>query len=109
MSMINRSVAILAWLIHLFNPPPFASMNRTQKVGRAFLVTLTVLVGCILTAMLGAVGIFVIQRGRDMLGSNAGLLAGLEIIFAGACVNAICVAVLLQIRKAEQKLIPPRP
>ena len=107
--MINRSVAVLAWLINLFNPPPFALMSRTQKVGRAFLVTLTLVVGCILAAMLGAVGIFVVQRGSGMLGSHAELLGGLEIIFAGTCVNAICVTVLLQIRKAERKLMPDQP
>ena len=102
--MIKRSVTLLAWLLNLFNPPPFISMGRTQKIGRAFLVTLTLVVGCILTAMLGALGIFVVQRGREMLGSIPELLSGLEIIFAGACVNAICLTVLLQIRKAEQKL-----
>jgi hypothetical protein len=105
--MTNQPIALLAWLLSLFNPPPLASMSGKQKIGRAFLVTLTLLVACILTAMLGAVGIFVIQRTRDMLTSIPKLMGGLEIIFASVLVNAICVVVLLHIRKAERKLIPP--
>jgi len=105
--MINRSLAVLAWLVNLFNPPPRDSMSLTQKIGRIFLVALTLTISCILAAMLEAVIIFVIQRGHAMLSSIPELLSGLEIILAGICVNAVCVAILLQIRKADRKLIPP--
>jgi len=107
--MLNRSYALLAWLLHLFAPPPLASMSVTQKIGRTFLVTMTLVVICILTTMLGAIGIFVIERGRDMLGSIPELRRGVVIIFAGICVNAICVAVLLHIKKADRKLMPEQP
>jgi hypothetical protein len=107
--MLNSSFALLAWLINLFAPPPLASMSLAQKLSRSFLVTLTLVVICILTTMLGAVGIFMIERGRNMLGSVPELLRGLEIIFTGICVNAICVAVLLQIKKADRKLMPVWP
>jgi hypothetical protein len=107
--MLNRSFALLVWLINLFAPPPLASMSVPQKIGRAFLVTLTLVISCILAAMVGGIGIFVVQRGHDMMGSVPELLRGLEIIFAGACVNVICVAVLLQIKRADRKLIPECP
>ena len=107
--MLNRSIALLAWLMNLFAPPPLASMSVAQKMGRTFLVTMTLVVICILTTMMGALGIFVIQRGRAMLGSIPELLRGLEIVFAGICVNAICVAVLLHIKRADRKLIPEQP
>lgn len=104
-ALLNRSFAILVWLLNLFNPPPLVLMNRSQKIGRVFLVTLTLVISCTLTAMLGALGIFVIERGRVMLASIPDLLSGLEIIFASISVNAICVAVLLQIRRADRKLM----
>jgi hypothetical protein len=107
--MISQSFATLIWLINLFNPPPLASMSRLQKVGRVFLVTLTLMLSCTLTAMLGAVGIFLIQRERAMLSSMPELLGGLEIIFTGVCVNAICVVVLFQVKKADRKLMSAQP
>jgi hypothetical protein len=101
--MLSRFFAIVTWLINLFDPPPLASMNRSQKMSRALLVTLTLILSCILTAMLGAVGIFVVERGRHMLNSIPELLGGLGIIFTGVCVNAICVVV------TDRKLLSPRP
>jgi hypothetical protein len=104
---MNRFSEILPWLAHLFNPPPLESMTLTQKVGRVFLVALTLVVICILSAMLGALGIFLAQKAHGMLASTPELLDDLAIIFASMIVNTICVIVLLEIRKADRKLIPP--
>jgi uncharacterized Tic20 family protein len=105
--VINQSITILVWLINLFDPPPLASMSQAQKIGRIFLVTITLVISCILTAMLVTVGIFVIERARDLLGSVPKLLDDLGIIFVSMVVNAICVIVLLEIKKTDGKLIPP--
>jgi hypothetical protein len=107
--MINRSITILVWLVNLFDPPPLATMSRAQKIGRIFLVTTTLVISCILTAMLVTLGIFVIERARDLLGSIPKLLDDLGIILVSMIVNAICVIVLLEIKKADGKLIPPPP
>ena len=104
---MNRSPGILPWLAHLFNPPPLESMTLTQKVGRVFLVALTLVVICILSAMLGALGIFLVQKAHGMLAGTPELLDDIAIIFASMVVNTICVIVLLEIRKADRKLVPP--
>jgi len=105
--MLKQPFSILAWLFDLFDPPPLRSMSRAQKIGRAFLLTGTLVVVCILTAMLGAVGVFIFQREHDMAGSIRDLLRDLGIIFVSMVVNTICVIVLLQIKKADRKLIQP--
>ena len=82
-------------------------MSRTQKIGRTFLLTGTLVVVCILTAMLGAAGIFIFQQGRDMASNFRDLLRDLGIIFVSMLINTGCVFVLLQIKKADHKLIKP--
>lgn len=105
--MLKQPFSILAWLVNLFDPPPLQSMSRNQKVGRVFLLTGTLVVVCILTAMLGAAGIFLMQRGHDMISNVRDLLRDVGIIFVSMIVNTICVIVLLEIRKADHKLIQP--
>jgi Kef-type K+ transport system membrane component KefB len=107
--LAQRILTVLGWGLHMFDPPPLQSMNRTQKVGRIFLVTITILVTCILTAMGAAVVLYLFERGRQMLGSVPELAAGLEIILAGAAVNAICVIMLFEIRKIDRKLMAGTP
>ena len=104
--MLAHLFSILTWPINLFNPPALSSMNGMQKVGRIFLVTVTLVVSCILAAMLGALGIFIVERGRYMISNASELVGDLGIIFVSICVNILCVIVLLQIRKADRKLIP---
>jgi len=99
--------AAAAWLIEWFNPPPRSSMTFGQKIGRAILFSATLFVGSILVAMIGAVGLYVVERGREM-GSAPELLKGVAIIVAGIVVNTICVYVLLHIKKADHKLLPPK-
>ena len=107
--VINRLSALVSWSITLIDAPPLATMTGWQKVGRVFLVTITLVISSLLMAMLAAIVIFVVQGGRAMLTSMPELLSGLEIIVVSACVNTICVMVLLEIKKADHKLIPPLP
>jgi hypothetical protein len=101
------SFSILSWLLKLFDPPPLSSMTFNQKVGRALLLTATLVVGSILVAMLGALGLFVMERGRE-IGSTPELLKGVGIILVGIAVNATCVAILIHIKRADTKLVPPK-
>jgi len=105
--MRNQALAVLTWLLNLFDPPPLSSMTLAQKAGRIFLFCATLVVGSILVAMLGAVGLFVMEKGREM-DSMPEFLNGLGIIVVGIVVNAICVFVLLHFKKADTKLVPPR-
>jgi ACR3 family arsenite efflux pump ArsB len=93
-------------LINLFDPPPLESLNLTQKTGRVLLLTITLVVASILFAMLGALGLFIMERGRE-LGSAPQFYDGLIIILVGIAVNIACVFVLMQIKKADNHLIVP--
>ena len=104
--MIKRSTAILVWLINLFDPPPLSSMTLAQKAGRVLLLTATLVIGSILVAMLGALGLFVMEKGREM-GSTPEFLNGVCIITIGISINAACVLILVQLKKADNKLVPP--
>jgi hypothetical protein len=107
--VIKPSLALLAWLITLVDAPPLDTMTRKQKVGRVVLVTVTLVVSCLFAAMLASLVIFVMERGHAMLVSRPELLSGLGIILASILVNTICVYALLQIKRADHKLIPPLP
>jgi hypothetical protein len=100
-------LALAQWLLNLFDPPPLKSMTLSQKAGRIFLLTFTLLVGSVLFAMVGAVGLFIMERGRE-LRDTPQFYHGLLIIFVGMAVNAGCIFILLQIKKADTKLVPPK-
>ena len=94
-------------MINLFNAPPRESLSLAQRTGRIFLVSLTLIVASVLFAMLGAVGLYLMERGREM-GDAPEFLNGLGIVLVGVGVNIACVFVLLQIKKADRRLIPPK-
>jgi hypothetical protein len=104
--MIKHSFSLLSWLMNLFDPPPLKSMTFTQKVGRVALLSGTLVVGSILVAMFGALGLYLMERGREM-GSQPEFYKGLGIILAGIIVNTICVLTLVQMKRVDHKLIPP--
>jgi hypothetical protein len=104
--MIKRSTAILTWLVNLFDPPPLSSMTLAQKTGRVLLIAATLVIGSVLVAMFGALGLFVMEKGREM-GSTPEFLNGVCIIAIGISVNAACVLILVQLKKADNKLVPP--
>ena len=82
-------------------------MTTAQKAGRVIALTSTVVVGSIIVAMLGALGLYLVQKGRE-IGSTPELLKGLGIIFVGVIVNVVCAFILLQIKRADAKLVPPK-
>ena len=99
-------ISLVRWLIELFNPPPLRSMTLFQKTGRILLFTAALLIASILFAMAGAVGLFIMERGRE-LGDSPQFYHGLLILLVGFAVNVGCVFVLMQIKKADTKLVPP--
>jgi hypothetical protein len=92
--------------MNLFDPPPLCSMTFAQKIGRVILLSATLVVGSVLVAMLGALGLFLMERGRE-LGSTPEFLNGLGIVLLGISVNAGCIMILVQIKRADNKLVPP--
>jgi hypothetical protein len=99
-------ISLASWLMELFNPPPLKSMTLFQKTGRILLFTFALVIGSILFAMMGALGLYVMERGRE-LHDTPGFYHGLLIVTVGIAVNVGCVFVLLQIKKADHKLLPP--
>jgi hypothetical protein len=104
--MLKSSVAILHWLLNLFDPPPLKSMTLTQKVGRIVLLSGTLVIGSVLVAMLGALGLYLAERGHE-LGDSPEFYKGIGIILTGVVVNTFCVLTLVQIKRVDHKLIPP--
>jgi hypothetical protein len=103
--MLRHSFSILGWLLDLFNAPPRESMTRRQKVGRMLLVSGTLVILCILGAMVGAVGIFVLQRLSRALSQNSDLWNTAAVIIVGVGVNALCVFILFQVKKFDRRLM----
>jgi uncharacterized membrane protein YidH (DUF202 family) len=102
----QRFPALGAWLFDLFNAPPLESLTHLQKIGRVFLLTATLIIGSILVAMVGALGLFLVEQGSRLF-EGPGVLNGLVILSTGIAVNVACVWVLLQIKRADNSLVPP--
>ena len=105
--MTKRITALFAWLLNLFDPPPLVAMSFKQKVGRVILLSGTLVIGSIIVAMLGALGLYLMERGRE-LGNTPEFINGLGIILLGVSVNTLCVMALVQLKRADTKLMPPK-
>jgi uncharacterized membrane protein YidH (DUF202 family) len=103
---LRRFPALGAWLFDLFNAPPLESLTHLQKIGRVFLLTATLIIGSILVAMVGALGLFLVERGSRLF-DGPGVFNGLVILSTGIAVNVACVWILLQIKRADNSLVPP--
>ncbi|HEX4139765.1 MAG TPA: hypothetical protein VHY09_05415 [Candidatus Methylacidiphilales bacterium] len=103
---LDPLISLAGWLVELFNPPPLKSMTLFQKTGRILLFTASLVIGSILFAMAGALGLYLMERGRE-LRDTPQFYHGLLIVMVGVGVNIGCVFVLLQIKKADHKLLPP--
>jgi uncharacterized membrane protein YidH (DUF202 family) len=101
--MVKALFTLVVWLVHLFDPPPLASLSVTQKIGRALFVSLSLMTICISTALVGAAGLYGFQRGDEIVSTFPNLLNGLAIVSTGIVVNVLCVMVLLEIRKLDLK------
>jgi hypothetical protein len=104
--MIKPAASILSWILNLFDPPPLVSMTVAQKVGRIIFLSGTLVIGSILVAMIGAVGLYLMEKGREF-GDRPEIYKGLIIILTGIVVNTFCVLILVQLKRADHKLIPP--
>jgi hypothetical protein len=104
--MIQPAASILKWLLNLFDPPPLKSMTIGQKVGRVLLLSGTLVIGSILVAMLGALGLYLIERGKEMRDTPE-FYKGIIIILTAIVVNTFCVLILVQLKRVDHKLIPP--
>jgi len=104
--MIKPIASTLMWLLNLFDPPPLKSMTMSQKVGRVVLLSGTLVIGSILVAMLGALGLYLVERGRE-LRDTPEFYKGIGIILTGIVVNTFCVLILVQLKRVDHKLIPP--
>jgi ABC-type Fe3+-siderophore transport system permease subunit len=105
--VVVHTPSVVMWLLNLFDPPPLASMTFTQKVGRVILLSSTLVIGSVLVAMLGALGLYLLEKGRE-IGNTPEFFSGISVILVGIAVNTLCIAVLLQIKRADHKLVPPK-
>lgn len=99
-------ISLISWIAELFNPPPLESLTFRQRTGRVIMMTVTLVTASVLFAMAGAVGLYVMERGRE-LRDTPEFYHGLLIVLVGIAVNTGCVLVLLQVKKADTKLLPP--
>ncbi len=91
----------------MVNPPPLHAMSYWQKMGRIFLFSTTLIMISVLSSMLAAVGIFTLQHVRHMMSGAPQLLGDIAIILVCMLINTLCVMVLLKVKNADQRLIPP--
>jgi hypothetical protein len=96
------------WLLALFNAPPRASMTFVQKIGRVFLVTGALFTFSIFSALFFAMAIFLLERLRSGQFGDYPLFKTLAILLDSLVVDGACVFILLQIKKFDETLIPPR-
>ena len=96
--------------MELFNPPLRESLTLRQKIGRVLLITITLVTICIIVALVLALVLYGYEGGTQALSQVPHLANGLEILFSSIAVNLICVLLLLQIKRLDQRLIhPPAP
>jgi hypothetical protein len=98
--------SLAGWLMELFNPPPLESMTVMQKTGRVLFFSGALVLASIIFAMVGALGLYIMERGRELRDAPQ-FYHGLLIVLVGVAVNVVSVFVLLQIKKADTKLVPP--
>ena len=97
--MFNGQSALVLWFAHLFNPPPLTTLTRSQKIARSFLVALTLFACCIAVATLAAVALYLAGHAHEMAKDRT-TVAGVEIIFIAAIVNALCLRAILTIKRS---------
>jgi hypothetical protein len=111
---VNKIFSLGGWVMNLFNPPPLECMTQGQKVGRVLLVATSLVIICIISAMLLASFVFLVQRMKEVvsaiLASDFSFIMNVVgILVLSISVNAICVLVLLYVRRMDQTLMMPPP
>jgi hypothetical protein len=92
--------------MELFNPPPRRSLTLPQKLGRVLLVTITLVTICIISSLVLALAVFVLQRSHEVLIGIPQLINVLTILAVSIGVNIVCVRMLFEIRRLDRRLIP---
>lgn len=106
-SSYDRLMTPVELFLRLFNPPPLESLTVGQKIGRIFLITVSLTILCIFTAVMLALILYTIHA-VPILWSDSksiGFKHLLAIISASAMVNTLCVLALLQIKKLDRALL----
>jgi hypothetical protein len=104
---VKHLFSIGPWLMELFNPPLRESLSLRQKIGRVLLVTVTLVTLSIIMALVLALVLYAYQFGGNVLMAEPQLTRGLEILAVSVAVNVVCVLVLLQVKRLDQRLVPP--
>jgi uncharacterized membrane protein len=105
LAILHHCASIAGWLLNLFNAPPREQMSNRQKIGRSLLVTGTIVVVCILSAMVAAVTVFIVEGIARTLNSIPDFWTTFSIIGVGLIVNILCVYFLLWVKNFDRKLM----
>ena len=95
------------WLLELFNPPLRESLTLGQKMGRVLLVTATLVTLSIITALILALACYAYEFGSNTLARVPHLAEAVEILVCSIAVNFVSVMVLFQVKRVDQRLVPP--
>jgi hypothetical protein len=104
---MKRVASLGRWLLALFNAPPRASMTLLQKVGRIFLVTLSLFTFSVFSGLVLALALFLFERIASGKIGDYPMAKVLAILLDSVLVNVVCVFILLQIKRLDETLIPP--
>ena len=111
--VVKMVASIPAWLLELFNPPLRDSLSIGQKVGRVLLITMTLVTLSIIVALVLALLLFGYDSGRDLAAHTPHLTGALKILAVSLVVNTICIKVLFQLKRLDERLMasgkPPEP
>jgi len=104
---VKHLLSIGPWLMELFNPPRRDSLSLHQKVGRVVLITVTLVTLSVIMALVLSLSLFAYECGGNVLATTPHLANALEILFSSIAVNIVCVIILLQVKRFDQRLVPP--
>jgi flagellar biosynthesis protein FliQ len=93
--------------MELFNPPLRDSLTLGQKLGRVMLVTATLVTLSIIVALVLALLCYAYEFGSNTLARVPHLMEAVEILVCSIAVNFVSVLVLLQMKRIDQRLVPP--
>ncbi len=93
--------------MELFNPPLRDSLSLVQKMGRVLLVTATLVTLSIIVALVLALLFYGYEFGSNTLARVPQLTKAVEILACSIVVNFICIIMLFQVKRIDQRLVPP--
>jgi hypothetical protein len=110
---VKLVASIPAWLLELFNPPLRDSLTIRQKIGRVLFMTMTLVTLSIIVALVLTLLLFGYESGGKLLDNTPHLASALKILGISVVVNAVCIKVLFQLKRLDERLMasgkPPEP